>query len=199
MSETTMPAAEAAAATDSSTDERSSYELAFHVLPTVAEGEVNNVYDAIKSAITDANGEIFDEEAPERFELAYEIVQNVEGKNRKFNSTYFGWVRFRVLSEEIAAITANIDGQAEVLRHLLLKLTKVEEENPYRFHEALKDQKQVTDIDENKLAAETPAPSETVSEEAESTEETTAKEEASEKTAEVSETELDEALKKEEL
>ena len=97
-----MPAAEAAAATAGSDDERGSYELAFHVLPTVAEGEVASVFETLKGIITKDGGEIFDEEAPERFDLAYEIVQNIEGKNRKFSSAYFGWVRFKADAAKIA-------------------------------------------------------------------------------------------------
>ena len=45
MSETNVPAAEAER-------EANAYELAFHVLPTVAEGEVASVVDTIKSHIT---------------------------------------------------------------------------------------------------------------------------------------------------
>ena len=78
MSETTMPAAEAAATT---LDEQSSYELAFHVLPTVAEGEVPGVFEELKTLITNAGGECTSEEAPERIDLAYEIVRHTEGKN----------------------------------------------------------------------------------------------------------------------
>ena len=72
MSETTMPAAEANVVLE---NEQNSYELAFHILPTVAEGEVAGVYEALKAQIIKDGGTITDEEAPERFELAYEIVK----------------------------------------------------------------------------------------------------------------------------
>ena len=121
-----MPAAEA-----------NSYELAFHVLPTVAEGEVATVFQNLKDAITKAGGTVTTEEAPERFELAYEIVKYLEGRNRKFTSAYFGWVRFTAEPEMIAAISEEVDGTKELLRHLMIKLTKVEEANPFYFHEAL--------------------------------------------------------------
>lgn len=91
MSEQTMPAAEAEGVV---VDERNHYELAFHVLPTVAEGEVPAVVDALKAAITNTGATISLEEAPQRIELAYEIEKPLEGKYRKFASAYFGWVRF---------------------------------------------------------------------------------------------------------
>lgn len=152
MSDTTMPAAEAVGVMLD--DERNAYELAFHILPTVAEGEVQGVFESIKALITKDKGEVFDEESPERFELAYEIVKHMEGKNRKFTSAYFGWVRFRAESSIIEPLLEEIDAKSEVLRHLLIKLTRVEEENPFRFHQALAStKKMVTTIDEADLTA----------------------------------------------
>ncbi len=129
MSEETMPAIEAA--------ERNNYELAFHILPTVAEGGVSKVFDTIKSLITTNTGEITNEESPARFELAYEIIKRIDGKNRKFSSAYFGWVRFRSEAEVINLISKGMDDNDSLLRHMLLKLTKTEEVNEFRFHEAL--------------------------------------------------------------
>ncbi len=134
--------------------ERNSYELAFHVLPTVAEGEVQGVFDAVKALITKDQGEIFDEESPERFELAYEIIKQYEGKNRKFTSAYFGWVRFKAPADMVIPLLEEVEGKSEILRHILIKLSKTEEENPFRFHEAIESFKMVTTIDEAELVAD---------------------------------------------
>jgi ribosomal protein S6 len=146
MSETTMPAAEASFNTER---ELQSYEFAFHLLPTVAEGEVSGMFDILKTHITKAGGEVFDEEAPQRFDLAYEIVKYLEGKNRKFSSAYFGWVRFRISADAIAALTEEFDGTTNILRYLLIKLTKVEEAHAFRFHESVAHRKveTITDAD----------------------------------------------------
>jgi ribosomal protein S6 len=148
MSETNMPAAEV-----NSADEKNfiSYEFAFHVLPTVAEGEVPNVVEVLKAHITKAGGEIFDEEVAQRFDLAYEITKYLEGKNRRFNSAYFGWVRFRLDPAELAELTEHLDASKEILRYLLVKLTKVEEAHPFRFHESIVDRK-VRTISEDEMA-----------------------------------------------
>lgn len=181
-----MPAAEANAVDANPEMETTSYEFAFHVLPTVAEGEVSNVFEALKNNITNYGGEIFDEEAPERFDLAYEIVQHIEGKNRKFASTYFGWIRFKAPAASVEAITAEVEGRQDILRYLTVKLTKAEEAYPFRFHEALKDVKMVTTVEESAV----------VPEEASATKE----DEADKKVAaeDVNEGELDKALDKEE-
>ncbi len=139
MTETTMPAVEA---TQDNFDDRNSYEFAFHVLPTVAEGEVASVVDAIKTHIA-KNGEIISEENPERVELAYPIVKSMEGKNRKFTSAYFGWVRFKLEADKLGALMDDLSIETRILRHLLIKLTREEEVHPFRFHENRKSVKMV--------------------------------------------------------
>ena len=126
MSKETMPAADAA-----------HYELAFHVLPTVAEGEVSDVFTSLKTAIEKAGGTITTEEAPARFELAYEIIKLLEGRYRKFTSAYFGWVRFTLEPAQLEAVTEAVEGTPQLLRHMVIRLTKAEEANPFMFHEAL--------------------------------------------------------------
>ena len=159
-----MPAAEAG--------DSVSYELAFHVLPTVAEGEVPAVFEGLKAAITKAGAEVTDEEAPARFDLAYEIIKYLEGRNRKFTSAYFGWVRFTAQPEQVGKINEAVEGTKELLRHLLIKLTKVEEENPFRFHEAL-EVKKVENVEAEAPVAEE-INEEKTEEDAETTEDTEA-------------------------
>jgi len=131
--------------------EACSYELAFHVLPTVAEGEVATVFEGLKNLIKKHGGEVTLEESPARFDLAYEIVKYLEGRNRKFSSAYFGWFRFTLNPTEIEEINRTLGGDKQILRHLIIKLTKSEESHPFMFHEALaKDEKVKTiDLDED--------------------------------------------------
>jgi len=142
MSTEQMPAAEAV-----------SYELAFHVLPTVAEGEVADVTASLRSTIEAAGGAITSEETPERFDLAYDIVKYLEGRNRKFSSAYFGWMRFTLSPDKLDELNEVIVGEAKLLRHLLIRLTKGEEEHVFMFHEALADNVSETiDVDETVAA-----------------------------------------------
>jgi ribosomal protein S6 len=144
MSETKMPATEAQ---DQVFDERNTYEFAFHVLPTVAEGEVAGVFESIKAHIA-KQGQIIDEEMPERMDLAYPIVKSMEGRNRKFASAYFGWVRFKLESDKVSGLSEELEGISEILRHLLIKLTALEEAHPFRFHENRKSVKMATVVHE---------------------------------------------------
>ena len=126
----------------------------------------------LKDIITKNGGELGIEEAPARFDLAYEIIQYLEGRNRKFTSAYFGWVRFTIAPSEIEVITEEIAAVKELLRHILIKLTKNEEAHPFYFHEALEETKSETiEVNEENAVVE-PAAEETAAdtEEAEETE-----------------------------
>lgn len=166
-----MPVAEAT----SSFDERNDYEFAFHILPTATDGEVTAAFDAIKAHIAQV-GEITSEEAPERIELAYPIIKSIEAKNRKFTSAYFGWVRFKLEGEKLEALMEEIEVMPAILRHLLIKLTKTEVAQPFRFHENRKKVKMVEVVNEEETLKEVQT-------------------ETEEKT-EVSETALEESLEK---
>lgn len=147
MSETNMPATEVNTANER---ESISYEFAFHVLPTVAEGEVAGIFDNLKNHITKLGGKITDEESPKRFDLAYDIVKYLEGKNRKFSSAYFGWIRFNLDSTKLNNLQETLDETKELLRFIVIKLTKIEEQNPFRFHDSIVG-KQIRVIDEEIL------------------------------------------------
>jgi ribosomal protein S6 len=172
MSETTMPAAEAAVDT---TDEVVSYELAFHLLPTVAEEEVKTLESELQSLITNAGGTVGLTEAAQRFDLAYELTKMIDGKYRRFETAYFGWIRFTALPESVEALMQEVEAMPAVLRSLLVRLTRQEEANPFYLHEALAARKQVTDVDVSSEAAAEPAeatPAENTETEDSATEET---------------------------
>ncbi|NEN93817.1 MAG: 30S ribosomal protein S6, partial [Okeania sp. SIO3H1] len=136
----------------------------------VAEGEVADVATAIRSSIESVGGTITNEEEPARFDLAYDIVKYLEGRNRKFSSAYFGWMRFTAEPAKLAEITETVEAMPQLLRHLVIKLTKAEEEHVFMFHEALADTKSET-VD---LDAATPAPEAEAKEETKEAEETPA-------------------------
>ena len=153
MSEKEMPTTEAVREFDD--NDSKAYELAFHVLPTVVEGEVPTVFEAVKEAIVKAGGELKEEEQPQRLDLAYEIIKYIEGKHRHFHSAYFGWVRFSVTPDKIAEIEEALEENLFILRYLVVRLTKQEEANPFYFHQALEEAQKSENIDEEDLSPET--------------------------------------------
>lgn len=131
MAEDTMPVTEAAL----DTSERDVYECSFHILPTVADEEVPASFEAIKAVIAEKGGELFDEEAPLQFDLAYEITKSVEGSYQRFTSSYFGWVRFRAEAVVVRDIKDTLSVRPDMLRLMIVKLTREEETAPFRVFE----------------------------------------------------------------
>lgn len=132
MTEDTMPAIEAQT---NKLLEQERYECAFHILPTVADGEVSGVVDALKKIVTDHQGEVYDAEDPQRFTLAYEISRPIEGRLQRFTTTWFGWIRFSLTRDMLEAVTEELNHRTDVIRHITIRLTKEEVENPQRIFE----------------------------------------------------------------
>jgi len=164
MNDTTMPVTEAVS--HAHDGDVAVYELAYHILPTVAEGEVNAVTEELKSLVTTHGATVTDEETAARFELAYEIEKYLEGKYRRFASAYFGWIRFTVAPAQVTMIDEELRGNKKILRHLMIRLTSVEEANPFRFHEAVQElTAKVTTLDtDDTIVAEAGADEEVASE-----------------------------------
>jgi ribosomal protein S6 len=100
------------------------YELGFHIVPTIAEEKVANVFGDIKSLL-EKNGAIFiSEEYPKMRPLAYTMLKNEAGKNEKFNFAYFGWVKFDLGKEEIALVKEKLEKNKEILRFLIIKTVR---------------------------------------------------------------------------
>jgi ribosomal protein S6 len=100
------------------------YELGFHIVPTIAEEKVANVFGDIKSLL-EKNGAVFiSEEYPKMRPLAYTMLKNEAGKNEKFNFAYFGWVKYELPKEATAEVKEKLEKNKEILRFLVIKTVR---------------------------------------------------------------------------
>ena len=129
MPEEIMPAVEAQA--EEAADEAAHYECAFHVLPTIADEEAPHVVSELRSLLARAGGTVTDEEAPERPDLAYEVIKQVDGVNRRFNAAHFGWIRFTLAPRALPQCLDELKHRPELLRYLVIRLTKEETQHPF--------------------------------------------------------------------
>ena len=79
---------------ENKTQEIKLYELGYHLTPAISEDKVSVEVSEIKKILTDNDAEIVKEGETKLMTLAYEIVNHVAGKNQKFRTAYFGWVKF---------------------------------------------------------------------------------------------------------
>lgn len=100
------------------------YELGFHLLSTLSEGEVLSAVEALKGILKDAGASLFAERAPLMMPLAYGIDAVIDGARRTFDSAYFGWLAFEASPSALAMLNEKVAVEASVLRHLVVKTNR---------------------------------------------------------------------------
>ncbi len=100
------------------------YELGFHIIPTVPENSLGEQYSTIKTIIEKQGGAFVAEQAPERMQLSYTMIQKKETGHLRFDSSYFGWIKFEVAPEVAQAIEAEVLALGAVLRAILVKTVR---------------------------------------------------------------------------
>ncbi len=100
------------------------YELGYHVMPTLSEEELAKVVEGIKGTLTSMGAEVIADKYPESMKLAYDVVKEIDNKNRSFDTAYFGWVKFELEAASLEAFAASIDKNPSILRSILIKTVR---------------------------------------------------------------------------
>lgn len=100
------------------------YELGFHIIPSVEEGKLPAEVDSIKASIERQGGAFIADEFPKKIALAYTIAKDTEGKRYKFDTAYFGWMKFEMKTENIMNLKDEADKNKNILRYLIIKTVK---------------------------------------------------------------------------
>ena len=97
------------------------YELGYHILPTVAESEVDAKVNEIRELIKGLDGEFIMEGEPELIDLAYTMIVPRGGHNDKYDKAYFGWIKFVVPRISMPALRKELKLNQNLLRFILFK------------------------------------------------------------------------------
>lgn len=100
------------------------YELGYLFVPTITEEDLPVKYDALKELVLSFKGEVISDEMPKMMNLAYPMVKVVSNVRSKFNTAYFGWIKFAMDSEKVTELKKNLDLNPLVIRFLILKTVK---------------------------------------------------------------------------
>ena len=105
------------------------YEIGYLIASSVPEEKVSAEAEAVKSIITKAGAEVITEGEPVIERLAYTMrKKSVSGAYDKYDTAYFGWIKFEVGSNKIEGIKKAVDIHPSVLRMLM---TSTVRENTY--------------------------------------------------------------------
>lgn len=121
----------AEASTQATSDARPVYEVGFHLLPSIPEGEVAATADKIRALLGSA--EIISQGTPAKTTLAYTIERAGQGKREKFTQSYFGWIKFAVEDNTgIVGLQESLRAMPEVIRYMVISTTREEAKAPKR-------------------------------------------------------------------
>ncbi|HEY9481233.1 MAG TPA: 30S ribosomal protein S6 [Candidatus Paceibacterota bacterium] len=106
------------------TDKAAVYEVAFHIVPTVSPETLPKEFDAIKAVLGGVGATIISEEAPKMRPLAYTMTKVIGPNRHRFDTAYFGWIKFEAAPEAIAEVNKAMDASDKVIRHLVVKTVR---------------------------------------------------------------------------
>jgi ribosomal protein S6 len=109
---------------EAETREPKVYELGYLLVPTITVEDVPIMYGNLKELVSSMGGEIISDEMPKSIPLAYTMLKVVKNVRSKFDTAYFGWVKFSMSASAIVSLKKKLDLDSNVIRFLILKTVK---------------------------------------------------------------------------
>ena len=100
------------------------YELGYHLVSTIAEEALPKEVENLKAILLKDGGSLVSEGEPKLINLAYSMTKSVADIKKKFNTAYFGWIKFETSQSLIPEMKKKLDANASVLRYLLIKTVR---------------------------------------------------------------------------
>lgn len=103
--------------------EQKIYELGYLLTPLIPEDGLDGEISVLRNLIENKHGLIISEEKAKMHRLAYTIIKRHFGR---FDSAYFGWVKFMAVPEMIGEIEKDFKKLSNIVRFIILDITKEE-------------------------------------------------------------------------
>lgn len=100
------------------------YELGYLLVSTISEESIPVAYGNLKDLVINLGGEIISDEIPKMISLAYTMLKVTQNVRNKFNSAYFGWVKFEMNPEKVLDLKKKLDLDPNFIRFLILKTVR---------------------------------------------------------------------------
>lgn len=96
------------------------YELGYHLIPTIAQGKIEDSVRALISLIEKKGGVVRGGELPEMRDLAYPVTQRTDSGKKEFKTSYFGWMNIEVSPENTEELKEELKAEESLFRFILL-------------------------------------------------------------------------------
>jgi len=100
------------------------YEVGFLFVPTLSEEELPVSFGNLKELISSSGGSIISDEMPKLINLAYTMPKTLQNVIKKFDTAYFGWVKFSMDPEKIPELKKKLELELNIIRFLIMKTVK---------------------------------------------------------------------------
>ncbi len=100
------------------------YEVGYLLSPTISEENMPVVYGNLKELVVSLGGEIISDEMPKMITLAYAMSKVFQNVRNKFDTAYFGWVKFEINPEKVLELKKKLDVDPNFIRFLILKTVR---------------------------------------------------------------------------
>ena len=100
------------------------YELGYLLVPSITEENLPVMYANVKELVSSFKGGIISDEMPKMIPLAYSMTKVISNVRNKFDTGYFGWIKFVMDSEKVLELKKKLDLDPNFIRFLILKTVK---------------------------------------------------------------------------
>ena len=100
------------------------YEVGFHIVPSIPEEKLSSELTAIKDVLEKSGAVFISEEFPKLKPLSYQMTKVLGPKHLKFDTAYFGSVKFEMAPENIDTVKKTLELSETVLRFLIIKTVR---------------------------------------------------------------------------
>ena len=100
------------------------YELGYLLVPSIKEEDVPVHYGNIKELVSSLGGEFISDEMPKMIGLAYTMSKVISHVRSKFNTAYFGWIKFAMTGEKLVELKNRLDLDPNFVRFLIIKTVR---------------------------------------------------------------------------
>jgi ribosomal protein S6 len=100
------------------------YELGYLLVPTISEEDLPVVFGNLKELVSSLGGIHISDEMPKTIPLSYQMVKVIANARHKFNTAYFGWIKFTMDSDKVLELKKKLDLDGNIIRFLILKTVK---------------------------------------------------------------------------
>lgn len=97
------------------------YEISYILVPTITEDAAAEKINSLKQSIASQGASFISEEAPYMRDLAYEMLRVIKNVNNRFDTGFFGWIKFELDPANLAKVEKMFKLDEDVIRYMAVK------------------------------------------------------------------------------